>query len=425
MATGAVKTLKPVEMTRTPLLNRTLLLFMFAMVLANIAGNMYLPLLPLYLKDLKASVVQVGLFFTLSQVVPLALQILGGWMSDSLGRLRSIALGSVAGVLSYVGLVLAPTWHWVLLGEGFSAVTRSLVAPSFGAFIAEQSTEENRARVFGITETIYMVVSVVGPPLGGWLADAYGFKFMLVCAGSLYLGATLIRIGMARVAARGREANPQRLSVASLKSNLGLMAGLMLAGGLVTWLLLTDGARDVAFSLSFTLLPLYLQGIGGLSIQQIGWLESVFGVSMMLVTLPAGWLADKKGERLAIALGFVLQFFALIAFLRVSGFWGYAGAWSLLGLGVGLMAPAFQALISKAVPEKTRGTAFGLFHTSLGIVSLPAPAVGAQLWERVSPRFPFTLTALVTLLAVIPVWLKFKLPANVRENESAEEFGMT
>jgi DHA1 family tetracycline resistance protein-like MFS transporter len=400
-----------------PLLSRMMLLFMLAMILANTAANMYMPLLPLYLKDLDASVVQVGLFFTLSQIVPLALQILGGWISDMLGRLRSIAMGSLAGVLSYVGLILAPTWQWVLLGEGFASVTRSLVGPSFNAFIAEESSEETRARVFGITNTMYMVVSVVGPPLGGWLADAYGFKFMLLGAGALYLCATLIRIGMARVAARGKESSPQKLSVSSLKNNLGLMTGMILAGGVVTWILLTDGVRDIAFSTSFTLMPIYLDDIGGLSIKQIGLLESIFGVFMMLVTMPAGWLADKKGERIAIVSGFLLQFAALLTFLRVSGFWGYAAAWALLGLGVGLMAPAYDSLISKAVPEKMRGTAFGLFSTSLGVVSLPAPAIGAQLWERVGPSFPFKITAWLGLLTVLPAWFKFKLPSNQNENK--------
>jgi MFS family permease len=80
---------------RSPLLNSTMILFLTSMVLANIAGHMYEPLLPLYLKSLNADVVQVGLFFTLSQIIPLTLQILGGWISDSLGRLRSIALGSL------------------------------------------------------------------------------------------------------------------------------------------------------------------------------------------------------------------------------------------------------------------------------------------------------------------------------------------
>jgi MFS family permease len=403
-----------------PLISRMMLLFMAAMILANTAGNMYGSLLPLYLKDLNASVVQVGLFFTLSQIVPLALQILGGWISDMLGRLRSIAMGSLAGVLSYVGLILAPTWQWVLLGEGFASVTRSLVGPSFNAFIAEESSEENRARVFGITDTMFMIVSVVGPPLGGWLADAYGFKFMLLCAGLLYTAATVIRIGMARAAARGKEANPQKLSVSSLKSNLGLMTGMILAGGVITWILLTDGVRDIAFSMSFTLMPIYLDNIGGLSIKQIGLLESVFGVFMMLVTMPAGWLADKKGERIAIVCGFALQFVALLTFLRVSGFWGYAVAWAVLGMGVGLMAPAYNSLISKAVPEKMRGTAFGLFNTSLGVVSLPAPAIGAQLWERVNPAFPFRITAWIGLLTVLPAWFKFRLPANNKTSQDTE-----
>ena len=404
-----------------PLISRKMLLFMVAMVLANTGGNMYGPLLPLYLKQLNASVIQIGLFFTLSQIIPLALQILGGWISDSLGRLRSIAMGSVAGVFSYIGLILAPTWQWVLVGEGFSSITRSLVGPSFSAFIAEESEEESRARVFGITEAIFMVVTVIGPPLGGWLADTYSFRFMLGVAGGLYLIATIIRIAMARGAAQAKEANSQKLSFSRLKYDLGLMMGMIMAGGLITWILLTDGVRDVAFSMSFTLVPIYLQDIGGMSIQQIGWLQSIFGIFMMLITIPAGWLADKMGERVPIVLGFLFEFAAMMAFIRVSDFIGYAVAWALFGLGVGLMSPAYQSLISKAVPEKMRGTAFGLFQTSLGVVSLPAPWIGAQLWERVSPRFTFTLTAWAGLISIIPVWFKFKLPEKDEQVKSTTE----
>jgi MFS family permease len=416
--TGRVEVPASAQSESAPLISRKLLLFMVAMVLANIGGNMYGPLLPLYLKSLNASVVQIGLFFTLSQIVPLALQILGGWISDSLGRLRSIAMGSVAGVFSYVGLILAPTWQWLLVGEGLSSVTRSLVGPSFSAFIAEESAEESRARVFGITETIFMVVAVVGPPLGGWLADTYGFRIMLGVAGLLYLIATIIRVAMARSVTQTKESDRQKLSLANLKSDLGLMVGMIMAGGVITWILLTDGVRDVAFSLSFTLVPIYLQDIGGMSIQQIGWLESIFGIFMMLVTMPAGWLADRKGDRVPIVLGFLLEFAAMMAFIRVSDFIGYAVAWALFGLGVGLMSPAYQSLISKAVPEKMRGTAFGFFQTSLGVVSLPAPWIGAQLWERVSPRFNFTLTAWLGLLSIIPVWFKFKLPDKDEQVDS-------
>ncbi len=403
-----------------PLINNVLKLFMTAMVLANIAGMMYGSLLPLYLKSLNASVVQIGLFFTLSSILPLILQILGGWISDTLGRLRSIAMGSVAGVLSYVGLILAPTWQWVLLGEGLGAITRSLIGPSFSAFIADQSAEENRARVFGITDSIFMLVLVIGPPLGGWLADVYGFRVMLISSGIIYTFAAMIRIGMARTAARGAEANPDKLSLSSLKGNLGAMGGLLLAGGVMTWILITDGVRDIAFTMSFTLESLYLEEVGGLSMRQIGLLGSVFGIFNMITTIPAGKLADQKGERVAIVVGFFLTFVALLVFLNVNTFWGYAAAWAIFGVGVGSMSPAYQSLTSKAVPEKLRGTAFGLLHSSLGLFSLPAPAIGARLWDRYSPQTPFSITAVISLLTVIPAWFKFRLPEDDKDKSRAE-----
>ena len=404
-----------------PLINDVLKLFMVAMVLANIAGNMYGSLLPLYLKSLNANVVQVGLFFTISQIIPLVLQILGGWISDSLGRLRSIAMGSVVGVISYIGLILAPSWQWVLLGVGLGAITRSLIGPSFSAFIAEQSSEENRARVFGITESIYMLVVVIGPPLGGWLADDYGFKVMLMASAVLYAVAAVIRIGMARTAARGAEANPEKLSLRSLKGNISAMGGLLLAGGVMTWILITDGVRDIAFTMSFTLESLYLEEVGGLTMRQIGLLSSVFGVFNMITTIPSGKLADKKGERVAIVGGFFLTFVALLIFLNVNTFLGYAVAWAFFGVGVGLMSPAYQSLTSKVVPEKLRGTAFGLLHSSLGLFSLPAPAIGARLWDRYSPRTPFMITAVVSLFTVIPAWLKFKVPEEGEQEPASAQ----
>jgi len=45
----------------------------------------------------------------------------------------------------------------------------------------------------------------------------------------------------------------------------------------------------------------------------------------------------------------------------------------------------------------------------LGLFSLPAPAIGARLYENISPTTPFWITAWASLLAIIPVVFKFKL----------------
>ncbi len=244
---------------------------------------------------------------------------------------------------------------------------------------------------------------------------------MLIIAGLIYTTATILRVFMAkRAASHERENSSGKLTLSSLKDNLGAMLTIMVSGGLVTWLLLTDGVRDIAYSLSFTYIPVYVEQIGGLNTTQIGWLSSILGVANMAISIPAGWLADKKGERVNIVLGFLLQFIALIIFVRLDTFIGYAIVWSLFGFGIGLMHPAYQSLLSKALPKKLRGTGFGLMQSSLGLFSLPAPLVGGYLYENISPRFPFVITAWVSLFTVIPAWLKFKLPKNGASEEAAD-----
>jgi MFS family permease len=408
-----------VKAGKKPLLSGMILLFLFAMILANIGGNMYGPLMSIYIRNLGASVPQIGLFFTLSSIIPLALQILGGWISDTLGRLRAIAIGSVVGIFTYVALILAPSWEWLLVATAIGAITGSLVGPSFDAFIAEQSNEENRARMFGITQALFGVVGFLGPALGGWLAEIRGFKFMLLIAGSLYISATVIRVSMARAVSRNGGKKAEKLSWSGLRSNLAAMFGMLFAGGVVTWILVTDGVRDTSFALSMNLFSVFMQDFGGLNLQQIGLTNSIFGLFMMLTVYPAGMLADRLGERVGIALGFATVgiSLAMLVFLPYGAFALFLVGWGVAGVGVGLLQPAYQSLISKAVPAHLRGTAFGLFSTSLGLVSLPAPWIGAQLWQSVSPRFPFLITIGVIFLSIIPVWLKFKLPKSQTETQ--------
>jgi MFS family permease len=93
---------------KQPVITPILRWFLFTMVLANIASSMFVMLVPLYLTELGASVGQVGLVFTLESTIILLLQIVGGWISDSIGRLKAIAIGSIGGIIGYVALLLAP-----------------------------------------------------------------------------------------------------------------------------------------------------------------------------------------------------------------------------------------------------------------------------------------------------------------------------
>jgi MFS family permease len=393
---------------KTPLMTRRLLVFMGTMILANISGQMFRPLMPLYVQELGANVGQVGLFFTIGAIAPLAFQIFGGWLSDAIGRLQAIAIGSVGGVLGYFVYIFAPSWEWLLIATVTGAMASSFVAPSYMAFISEESADDARGRVYGMSHALFMIVGVVGPPIGGYVSQIWDFKTMFIVAGGLYGTATVIRLLMARDAARASSDASERPSLTQLRSSLAAMGGLVLAGGIVTWIFISDGVQDVTFSMAFQLLPLYMQNFMGLTNIEIGWLSSISSIVTMLLLMPAGWLSDKKGERVGIVLGFGTIAAAMAVFLNSRVFFGFAVVWALFGFGSALIEPAYNSLISKVVPMRLRGTAFGLFSTSIGLISLPAPYIGAMLWERFSPRLPFYFPLVATLLILPVMWIKFR-----------------
>ena len=103
-------------------------------------------------------------------------------------------------------------------------------------------------------------------------------------------------------------------------------------------------------------------------------------------------------------------FAAFMVFLQAHSFAMFALSWIIFGFGGGLLGPAYQSLISKVVPARMLGTFSGVFDSSRGFISLPAPWLGAQLWERFSPRLPFAISALAALAIIPPIWLKFRVP---------------
>jgi MFS family permease len=131
---------------------------------------------------------------------------------------------------------------------------------------------------------------------------------------------------------------------------------------------------------------------------------------MMIAPLLSGRLSDRFGERVPITGGFFLVFLAFLAFLSSTTFGGFALTWIIFGTGVGVLSPAYQSLISKVVPHSSLGVFSGLFFSSIGLISLPAPWIGAQLWERFDPKLPFRITASIALITIVPIWLKFKVP---------------
>ena len=375
--------------------------------------------IPIFLRWLGADVAQVGLYFSLSAIVPLILLVLGGWLSDSLGRLRAYALGSLAGVMAYAFFAVARSWEMALAGPAFVAIAAALIRPSTRAYLADTTRPERRGRVVVTAETIANVTWIFGGPLGGLLAQTLGFAWLFAASGLAYALAAGVVLILARSERQASEIHRERPSLASLRISLLEMGALILSGGLMTWLLITDGVRDIAVDMSFNLMPVYLSDVWGFTRQQIGLLDGVFGLVLVAASYPGGWLADKASERVALVSGLIAVLASRLSFILATGFWGFAFSWSLLAISVALINPAMQSLISKGVPARLRGISYGLLATSWGLLSLPSPWIGGLLWTHFGPQAPFLATVALASLALLPAWRKLVVPKEVTEQPEA------
>lgn len=388
---------------------RSLLWVTLGMIVANLAGEMYYPILPLYLESLGATVQEVGAFFTLQVVLAICFRILGGWISDHMGRLPTIAMGSLFGMGAITGYTLAPTWEWAATGALMAAVGSSLVGPSFQAFIAEQAPEGRMNSTFGLINGLFLICAIIGPPVGGYMADHVGFKTMMWVATAIFYLATAMRVWMAW----GSRFAVKDLQPSLLARDMRVTLGLLFGGGVLTWLFLIDGLADAGYQVVFPFLPKYITELRDMPKTTYGILMALTSLVSALTMWPCGRLADRIGERLSIALGMMLSSGIMLLLIAIQIPAAVAICFGAFGLAQAFIGPAFSGLLSKAVPKGSLGITWGVFWTALGVLAIPAPILGGFLYDHIAPESVFVVSAACTLLAVPLVLRKLRLPHGI------------
>jgi MFS family permease len=90
-----------------------------------------------------------------------------------------------------------------------------------------------------------------------------------------------------------------------------------------------------------------------------------------------------------------------------SSAWQIFVLYAIYGLYYGLAYGTSLALVADLVPENLRGTAYGTYNATLGILTFPASVIAGVLWQGVGtwpgfgPSAPFLFGAALSLLAAL------------------------
>lgn len=391
--------------------------FIFITLLIDITGwGIVIPVVPKLIQELihdpdlsVASQYGGWLSFVYAAMQFVFASVLGG-LSDRFGR-RPIILFSLLGFsINFMIQALAPTIFWLFIGRIFSGVTGASITTA-SAYIADISTDEDRAKNFGMIGAAFGLGFIIGPLIGGVLGQ-FGARIPFYAASVLCLvnflyGWFILPESLDKEHRRPfnwRRANPvgSLMQLRKYPKILGLIAALVfvyIAGH--------------AVQTNWTFFTMY----------KFKWTETLVGISLgvsgFMAALVQGYLIrfiqPKIGNEKSIFYGLSLYALGMILFAFASESWMMFAFLVPYGLG-GIAGPALQSVISSEVPKSEQGELQGALASLVSLTAIIGPPLMTNTFYYfthdsapfIFPGAPFFLGFLLMAISAVIVYYVFR-----------------
>lgn len=373
--------------------------------LNDISSEMVVNILPLFLFSvLGVSTAAIGLIEGVAESTSSLLKLGSGWMSDRIQARKPLTVaGYGLSTLVKPALYFAVSWPMVLLVRFTDRVGKGLRTAPRDALIADSVPEEQRGLAFGLHRAGDTAGAAIGILLamgvvllvqrGAAALNRQTFQYLILLSLIPAIAGVLVLIfGAKDVMPRFGEDKSRKVGLGGFSSQFYFYLGILM--------LFTLGNSADAFLI-------IRAGTLGLSVLGILGLMLAFNLVYTLLSTPAGALSDRWDRRVIIVGGWSIYALVYFGFARASATWQ---VWVLiLGYGVyyALSEGAARAYVADLVPERQRGTAFGLFNASVALMALPANLIAGILWQGLGewsglgPSAPFLFGGLLALLAAV------------------------
>jgi EmrB/QacA subfamily drug resistance transporter len=405
------------------------------MVLAPVAlGTMLAPLnstmiavaIPSLLEDFDRSLAWGSWIVTSYLVAMAAVQPLGGTLGDRYGRRRLFLVGLALFLAATTVAALSWCVEVLLVARTVQAISGAAAIPNGTALIRSLVLPERRGRAFGNVGAAIAVAAGLGPPIGGILTAALGWRWIF--AANLLLLAPALMLGWRLPADSPAPPRPSRFDLrgAGLLT-FGLVSlvlcitawrlpnaplllapllGLCAAGAVSALVLHSSHSQDPVLNLAllrargfapavanvalgnltmYTLLlslPLFLTAWSPWDSARIGLLLAGLSLPMIVFSPLGGRLSDSLGRRAPAVLGTSLIAAGAFPFLLVYPAWSwlhYLVPLVFIGAGLGLSMAPVQATAIEGAPSSQAGQASGLFSTTRYLGSIVGSSVMAAV----------------------------------------------
>ena len=366
----------------------------------DISSEMIYPLLPVFLVSvLGVGPTFVGLVEGVAEATASFLKLFSGWISDRRQKRRFLVVSgyTVSTLTRPLVAVATAGWH-VLFIRFLDRVGKGIRTSPRDALIADSTPESEYGKAFGFQRALDHTGAVIGPLIAFFLltfiTQQYRTLFLLAyIPGIIALTLLILGVKERKAAQPGPSSQPVQLTLRPFDRRFKIF--------LLIIILFSLGNSSDAF--------LILKAKeAGVSVSLLPILWAVLHISKSLSATPGGILSDRYGRRKLIIAGWILYGGVYFGFASAQTLEMVWLLFAVYGLFYGLSEGGERALVANLVQPHLRGTAYGLFHFSIGLSTLPASLLMGFLWETISPKAAFSCGAVLALLAAVLLWLTIR-----------------
>lgn len=324
-------------------------------LLSNFGGGMFSTLYNLYLQEIGFNKAFMGQLISTSALASAIFLVPVGFFSDRLGRKKIMSMGILITALSQIARAIMLQEGQLVLFSFVLGIFNSFFMVSNAPFLMENSTKENRMKIFSVNSALSIFSSMLGSIVGGSLPMILlklGFRSLdqsqratLLIAASLSL---LALIPMSRVKANAikKESQwPEFVKNISSINNWRLMSKFIFASGLVGF----GAGLFVPFS------NVYFENQFNLSSSTIGFIISAGQASTIIAVMMGPYLASKWGKVKTVFLLQILSIPFMIMLGDTSIMWIAIIAFLIRQAIMNASGPISSTIMMEEVPENLKG----------------------------------------------------------------------
>lgn len=359
------------------------LLFIINAIVA-LYWNMTGTFVPLFIRSLGASVFQASLVIFVGGLAATSVMLPSGLFSDRYGRRTMIILSMAFLFVSPLLYTLANSWEETFLYTVINTVAFSLFTPARMTMIADSVKLRSLGTAYGLMNLAWPIGGIIGPFLGGFLADSYGWLtfFYFLCVVALACTVLSLFLGESRGKSKGEDEERNESVSFGREVTLVLM---------VFFLIHILG--NVARGILGTVFPFYLTDHFGKTKTETGIFFSIgFGLATLIAQLPSGVLADRLGRKKMMVYSVALIPILSLLFPFTSDYVSTLVIYTALSSLWSATWPASSAYLMDISATSKRGMMIGVRLAAVRLGFTVGPLIGGFLWDAFDPAISFYTT---------------------------------